>query len=85
MKEMSVTILLALGVFFFFVLALSLGRLFGRTRKRRCACAESKRVFNLVMEREKAAKKAALYRPDQVNPNELPILSPNLVESRKTD
>lgn len=83
MTNFIVTVVLAFGVFALSAAALSLGRFFGRRRKRRCACAESKAVMKTFFDREKAARQAALYRPDQVNPKELPILSPNLTDPTK--
>ena len=78
------TVVFTLIVFAFFAVAVSLGRLFGRKRTRRCACAESKAVMKTFFEREKAARRAALYHPERVNPQDLPILSPELTEKPKT-
>lgn len=78
-----VTVVLAFCVFALTAVAISLGRLFGRSRKRRCACAESKAVMKTFFEREREAKRAARYRPDQVNPKELPILPSDWTEETK--
>ena len=72
--QIIVTVLAALAVFGFFIGALLLGRLFGRVRKRRCACAEAQNVMKQVADRKTAARKASRYRPETVNPVELPIL-----------
>lgn len=73
-----ITVLAALAIFGFFIGALLLGRLFGRVRKRRCACAEAQNVMKQVADRKAAARSAARYRPESVNPSELPILPESL-------
>ena len=82
--QIGMTALAALVLFGLFFGALSLGRLFGRVRKRRCACAEAHAVMKLVEERKSAARKAERYRPETVDPTALPIL-PETLSGQNTE
>lgn len=55
-------------------LAIMLGVFFGRTRQRRCACAEAKRVARIIEDRKRQEREARKYSPEKVNPNSLPIV-----------
>jgi len=85
MQNILWTALFSLAAFGLTFLALGLGRLMGRQRERRCACAMSKAVMKQVADREKAAKLAARYCPETVNPSNLPILPDSLAESIRAD
>lgn len=70
------TFLLTLLVFGLFVVGMVIGLAFGSYR-RRCACKAAESVLKQVAQREKAARKAAGYDPETVDPNNLPILDDN--------
>lgn len=71
----------ALIIVCFFV-GIMLGAFFGRYRQRRCACSEAKRVGRLIEERKKAERSARNYSPETVNPNNLPVLDPDVAGKR---
>lgn len=75
----------ALAAFGLFFAAMSLGRFFGRVRKRRCSCAEARSVMKTVADREKAARAAARYRPESVKTDDLPILPASLLDETRRD
>ncbi|MGI5832083.1 MAG: hypothetical protein ACOX6D_06070 [Thermoguttaceae bacterium] len=81
MQNLLATTIISCVVFALFALALSLAALFGRRRKRRCACAESRIVMKTILDREKAKRAALLYRRDTVDPKSLPILSAEVAEN----
>lgn len=72
--QILITILIAVVFFAFFLLALSLGKLMGRKRERRCACAESKVIMKKFEQRDRAMRQAAAYRPETVDTKKLPII-----------
>lgn len=51
----------------------------GRRTRRRCACEEARRVGRLIEERKKAAKQAESYSPKTVDPDNLPLLDPEMI------
>lgn len=75
----------ALAAFGLFFIAMSLGRFFGRVRKRRCSCAEARAVMQTVADREKAARQAKNYRPESVKADDLPILPTSLLDETRRD
>lgn len=72
---LGATFVVALVLFLFFGAALAAPSLRGRNVKRRCACAMSREVVKFVEERERAALDAKRYRPESVDPNNLPQTS----------
>lgn len=83
MTTVLLTAAFACAVFGLFFAAMALGRLFGRVRRRRCACAEAQAVMKQVADREKAARDAQRYRRENVNSSDLPILPPSLLDERR--
>ena len=76
----AVTLVVAFIAFAIFALILAVPLFRKRKIKRRCACAASKEVLRVLEERERAAKLAREYRPENVDVNDLPQASPELAE-----
>ncbi len=72
---LGATFIVAFVLFIFLGAALAAPSLKGRKIKRRCACAMSREVVKFVEERERAALDAKRYRPETVDPNNLPQAS----------
>lgn len=82
---MAVFLLTLFGTFLVivcFCVGVMLGHFFGRSRQRRCACAEAKRVGRLIEERKKAEKQARNYSPESVDPNRLPLIDADVAGKR---
>lgn len=76
MTILITTVGITLLFFVLFLLGLSLGRLLGRKKERRCACAEAKVIMRKFEQREAQARQAAAYRSDSVDLTNLPLLEP---------
>lgn len=68
------TIIISFVGFGLMFLALLLEKNFGKAKKRRCACQAAKALMKEFETRKQAARKAAKYSPQKVNPHELPIV-----------
>lgn len=74
MTTLFITIIVSIVFFGLMLVSLQLGRLFGRVRPRRCACAQSREIMKKFQERQSSARQAARYNPETVNPRQLPIV-----------
>ena len=80
-STLAQTIAFAVVAFLVLALVLAVPLFRGKKLKKQCACAASKEVMRVLDEREKAKRKAAEYRPELVDVDELPTISPELAQS----
>ncbi len=78
MLPFLLTALASVFMFCLFGVGIMVGVWFGRRRQRRCACAAAKEVLRTYEARERAAKSAARYDRQTVDPSNLPIVSAEL-------
>ncbi|MDO5565330.1 MAG: hypothetical protein Q4G59_01645 [Planctomycetia bacterium] len=74
MTTLFFTTIVSIVFFGLMLLSLQLGRLFGRVRPRRCACAQSREILRQYEQRKADARRAARYSSETVNPQQLPIV-----------
>ncbi|MGL6194276.1 MAG: hypothetical protein ACRC2T_05585 [Thermoguttaceae bacterium] len=75
MPELVITIIVAFAAFVLFGIGISLSILLGKRKTRRCACSAAKEVMRQYEEMQVAKKNAENYKPENVNPHNLPLVN----------